>query len=103
MGLTACLSYPELGGNANEHNIDWFSMTQEEVTATNNPFLIYRGSKTATDQAMLEFSKDYPELDLSFGTEESTCSPYFMELISTLQLLHIIPLVPLLPDLNTCY
>lgn len=48
-------------------NLDWFSMTQEEVSTTNNSFLIYQGSKTAADQAMLEFSKDHPELDISFG------------------------------------
>ncbi|PBK98487.1 NAD(P)-binding protein [Armillaria gallica] len=54
---------------------DWFSMTQEEVTATNNPFLICRGSKTAADQAMLEFSKDYPELDLSFVAPHYTFGP----------------------------
>ncbi|KAK0234592.1 hypothetical protein EDD85DRAFT_955422 [Armillaria nabsnona] len=52
-----------------------FSMTQEEVTATNNPYLIYRGSKTAADQAMLEFSKDYPELDLSFVAPHYTFGP----------------------------
>ncbi|SJL06545.1 uncharacterized protein ARMOST_09886 [Armillaria ostoyae] len=56
-------------------NIDWFSMTQEEVTATNNPYLIYRGSKTAADHAMLEFSKDHPELDISFIAPHYTFGP----------------------------
>ncbi|KAK0218714.1 hypothetical protein IW262DRAFT_1297862 [Armillaria fumosa] len=56
-------------------NTNWFSVTQEEVTATNNSFLIYRGSKTAADQAMLEFSKDHPELDISFVAPHYTFGP----------------------------